>query len=539
MLSESLLNNNELIQELLESNYFEESKRLAKVKIKPETVRKYLKISIDEGNKQATEGLDKTTVAVLDAVIKLAERPALKITGDDFTSPRTEFWRNELEPRRAFIQQAITSVGRIEFKNHPSLKYAGTGWLVANDIIVTNRHVAQTFAFQEAGKFTFDKNHAEGRTIKVNIDFREEFQVDEEEEFDIADVLYIEPGSGSDIAFLRVKRSGDRPRSIIPLATEISPEKSKIAVIGYPARDSRSSLIEPATLFEIFEDIYDVKRLQPGEILSAAVMRGRNPVPVFTHDCSTLGGNSGSIVIDLQTGKAIGLHFAGISKEENQAVPATIVEQRLNDLLSGKLKIGSIAGSPTFIFPSPIDLEAVDNETPIEFNDTPCFCPLDDESLENLILEAVSAPFPAVNTQLPISGTGYYSYAQFREKQFGLPETIKAIEEIGKVWFQNHRTGPVVGIGNISKNGGGPVPPHKSHQTGLDVDFRLLRADGARIGITFRDPNYSLARTQDLINTILSNSVLSVKLILCNDNKLKRVKPWPGHDDHLHVRFSK
>jgi murein endopeptidase len=188
------------------------------------------------------------------------------------------------------------------------------------------------------------------------------------------------------------------------------------------------------------------------------------------------------------------------------------------------------------IFPNPTEEETVDNETPIELQDTPCFAPLE-ESLENLILEAVA--FPKVNTQLPLSGTGYYSYATFREKQFGLSETIKAIQKIGELWFQDHRSGPLIGVGNISKNGGGPVPPHQSHQTGLDVDFRLLRTDGARIGITFRDASYSRTRTQALINTILRNPILRVQLILCNDNRLQGVQPWPGHDDHLHVRFIK
>jgi S1-C subfamily serine protease len=535
MLSESLTNNNELNQELLEGNYFDDSQRLKNAEIEPETAKEYLKAAIDGETEKASEGLSPLKVTLLEAIIKQAERPAIKVQNNSFETPRTEYWKSRLEPYRATIDTAIESVGRVEVRDHPQgFNYVGTGWLVTDDIIVTNRHVAQTFAFQESGKFAFQTNPL-NRPIKVNIDFREEYRISTEEQFDIVDVLYIEPQQGSDIAFLKVKRSGDRSRSIISLTTKIAKEMDEIAVIGYPARDSQRNPIEPAEMAKIFEDIYDVKRLQPGEVISVAGVS--EALPVFTHDCSTLGGNSGSVVLDFKTGKAIGLHFGGIFQRENYAVPATIVEQRLNDLLSGKLKIGSIAESPVVVFSGFIDLEAVDNETPIEFDDVPCVYPLDDENLEDLISEAV--PFPAVNTQLPISGTGYYSYAQFREKQFGLLETIKAIEEIGKAWFQNHRTGPVIGIGNISKNGGGPVPPHKSHQTGLDVDFRLLRTDGARIGITFRDPNYSLARTQDLINTILNNSVLSVKLILCNDNNLKGVKPWPGHDDHLHVRFSK
>jgi phosphatidylserine/phosphatidylglycerophosphate/cardiolipin synthase-like enzyme len=42
-----------------------------------------------------------------------------------------------------------------------------------------------------------------------------------------------------------------------------------------------------------------------------------------THDCTTLGGNSGSVLVDMLTGKVVGLHFAGIYKEANLAVPAS------------------------------------------------------------------------------------------------------------------------------------------------------------------------------------------------------------------------
>ena len=47
-----------------------------------------------------------------------------------------------------------------------------------------------------------------------------------------------------------------------------------------------------------------------------------NNVSALTHDASTLGGNSGSAVVDLSTGRIIGLHFAGIYLDANFAVPA-------------------------------------------------------------------------------------------------------------------------------------------------------------------------------------------------------------------------
>jgi endonuclease G len=47
------------------------------------------------------------------------------------------------------------------------------------------------------------------------------------------------------------------------------------------------------------------------------------------HDATTLGGNSGSVVIDLTSGKAAALHFGGIEGERNQAVQAPRVQQIL------------------------------------------------------------------------------------------------------------------------------------------------------------------------------------------------------------------
>ena len=181
----------------------------------------------------------------------------------------------------------------------------------------------------------------------------------------------------------------------------------------------------------------------------------------------------------------------------------------------------------------PSDVGTIDNVTAIEFQDPVCSAP--DDFPDEFFPEAV--PFPAVNVQLPISGQGFYSYSSYRSKQFGLAKTIRAIQAIASAWFNDHRGGPLIGIGNISLKGGGPMDPHRSHQTGLDVDFRLLRSDGARVGVRYQDPAYSRSRTQALVNTIRANSVLPVQLILFNDPHVTGVQPAPGHDDHLHVRF--
>jgi hypothetical protein len=51
---------------------------------------------------------------------------------------------------------------------------------------------------------------------------------------------------------------------------------------------------------------------------------------VSLHDCTTLGGNSGSVVLDVKTGEAVGLHFAGLYRESNRAVRASVVSDYIN-----------------------------------------------------------------------------------------------------------------------------------------------------------------------------------------------------------------
>ncbi|MCY2962211.1 MAG: DNA/RNA non-specific endonuclease, partial [Planctomycetota bacterium] len=73
----------------------------------------------------------------------------------------------------------------------------------------------------------------------------------------------------------------------------------------------------------IFEKVYNVKRLHPGLLRTRERINSfGNSVNALTHDSSTLGGNSGSAVLDVKTGQIVGLHFAGIYLKSNYAVPA-------------------------------------------------------------------------------------------------------------------------------------------------------------------------------------------------------------------------
>jgi len=144
--------------------------------------------------------------------------------------------------------------------------------------------------------------------------------------------------------------------------------------------------------------------------------------------------------------------------------------------------------------------------------------------------------FPNVVVQLPPTGAGFYG-STAASRRFGTQQTIQAWTSIAASWRVAHPTGPRIGIGDISLRCGGLMPPHVSHQKGKDADIRLMRNDGREEGTVYTSSTYSQALTQELINLIRANPIASVQLILFNDPRATGVKPWPGHDNHLHVRF--
>src|SRR5262249_44723517 len=105
----------------------------------------------------------------------------------------------------------------------------------------------------------------------------------------------------ADIALLEVEGNGDLPEPVVLSETAVVTGQP-VGVIGYPAYDSRN---DPDDVARYFGDIFDVKRLAPGEITQAP-----GGDRLLMHDATTLGGNSGSVVFDLATGRAVGLHFA-------------------------------------------------------------------------------------------------------------------------------------------------------------------------------------------------------------------------------------
>ncbi len=186
-----------------------------------------------------------------------------------------------------------------------------------SDIVVTNAHVGREFAERSGARFVFRRGTVDfSRPQSARIDFREEIEDGQPREFAVTEVIWISEDEVLDVALLRValKAGEERLSGPIWLFTEAPIEGRDVAVIGYPGDDSRS--YDAEKFFKLFGRVFGKKRLAPGRLMAPHEWG-------LTHDCSTLPGNSGSVVLDIETGKALGLHYSGSMFRSNFAVPAT------------------------------------------------------------------------------------------------------------------------------------------------------------------------------------------------------------------------
>jgi endonuclease G, mitochondrial len=249
----------------------------------------------------------------LEAIIMPQNRPVVFVRDGSY-DPLGEPWLalNDAAVKTR-INSLLPSIGRIELPQSPILPYAGTGFIVGNGLIATNRHVAQLFS-QGLG---LTIRYSEG---DAGINFKKEVDSDPSDRSAYVTVLGVEMIHPYwDMALVRVANLPTT--SILPLSVK-SPEDlvgRNIVAVGYPARDDRSDL---PVQDRIFGGKYFVKRLQPGVVRPRASVRSfENQVNAMTHDASTLGGNSGSAIIDVDSGEVVALHFAGEYLKANYAVP--------------------------------------------------------------------------------------------------------------------------------------------------------------------------------------------------------------------------
>lgn len=251
----------------------------------------------------------------VEAIVLAYDRPAAFVRAGTYDQLGGVWARLDTSEVRARINPQLGSIGRIELPNMVTVPYGGTGFLVGPQLLMTNRHVARLFAEGLGSR------HLVYRPGDALVDFECEYGSlpENASPFTIEQVLMIHPYW--DMALVRVSGlSADyRPLTLSVLAPEDLVGRD-MAAIGYPARDPRNDL---ALQDRIFGSVYNVKRLQPGRVRQRSPVHSfENEVDAMVHDSSTLGGNSGSAVLDVASGRVIGLHFAGEYLKANYAVPS-------------------------------------------------------------------------------------------------------------------------------------------------------------------------------------------------------------------------
>jgi phosphatidylserine/phosphatidylglycerophosphate/cardiolipin synthase-like enzyme/S1-C subfamily serine protease len=284
--------------------------------IVPKRIAKTIPFALDQAAESALFGGVGREIAP-ERIVALTQgvRPVMAIHDNrvtlEFLGPENAVWAEKIRTASAVLDAAIPAVGRIELTNS-ELSWAGTGWMIEEGIVVTNRHVIEIFSrMDSSGRFVFRRGFSAGE-ITSDIDFLEEEDRADRNEHPVGSILWA--SDEYDVAFLSVSRASGGPALPTPIRlSERIEVDSLIAAIGYPARDP--TIPDQELVRRVFGDVYEKKRLSPGKVMSMG--------EVLRHDCSTLGGNSGSALIDLETGEAVGLHFGGyLDDSANVAVPA-------------------------------------------------------------------------------------------------------------------------------------------------------------------------------------------------------------------------
>ena len=198
---------------------------------------------------------------------------------------------------RNLVKPLLPSIGRVETK---AGKHVGTGFLVADGVLATNRHVLGALTFGSevlapgAARVVF-KQEIDSVTIPADI-------------VAIAGVAAIHPKL--DMVLLTVAKLG---RPVVEMEPVSVTEATRVATIGYPAEDPVNN---PLFLSGVFGGRFGVKRAALGEVLDGT------EAPSLFHDCSTTQGNSGSPIFSLSSGKVAGIHRAGYFMYRNEAVDA-------------------------------------------------------------------------------------------------------------------------------------------------------------------------------------------------------------------------
>jgi V8-like Glu-specific endopeptidase len=265
-------------------------------------------------------------LAGLEVIVRTdGSRPSFMVRNgepDRTTSPLGT-WGSTLDDSAELLRAAIACVGRIDDPSGTQ-GFQGTGILVQENLVITNRHVLQAIADQSAdGSWKLKPD--------IAIDFGHEFRAqDSLRRREIKGVVFAGAKrikanaidhSKVDVALLELAPAAEPPDQVLALdlAPDWGQQETGVFIIGYPGNPGPFG-DSPTLLEKLFKSTYGHKRLAPGLVTTAADQLAQSPRRwTLGHDATTLGGNSGSAVVVI--GREIvtaGLHYGGRRAEPRE-----------------------------------------------------------------------------------------------------------------------------------------------------------------------------------------------------------------------------
>jgi endonuclease G len=170
---------------------------------------------------------------------------------------------------------------------------------VAPDVLVTNRHVSEMLKSSSGA-------------LECVVRFRVEADEYLREQVVKVSKLICD-STRTDVAALQLSEEVKSPP--LPMERGRVDPGAQVTVVGHPFPDNERN---PNFISLVFGNEFYLKRASPGEVIP---MRGKADAS-FDHDCSTLGGNSGSPIVSMASGKVVGLHREGSFLERNSGIGA-------------------------------------------------------------------------------------------------------------------------------------------------------------------------------------------------------------------------
>lgn len=295
---------------------------------------------------QALEGIDHDRDVRLEALVELVGRPALRLSnGDtpfDTQHPGIGRWAEDLMVSFDSISELSRTVGRVDIETTSGWQHVGTGFVSGPNQIMTNRHVLDAFAEPfPISPGTFEMRLTANASINFDAD-----AADDKMRYRIKSVIssgrdriggFVDL-SKLDMAILEIETENGHSSHPNTFSTKWLPTSgvTEVAVFGFPARPGQSAAPQGQSaaleywrrIREIYQRDFGTKYLSPGEIkFRPGEMEGDKRGWAFSHDATTMGGNSGSVVVSIgdQFGPC-GLHFGGRTLARNMAHDLTKID---------------------------------------------------------------------------------------------------------------------------------------------------------------------------------------------------------------------